>query len=256
MSLPRIDTQIHATRYRADTPKEDVTVAACLQRCAEVGIEHAGIIEHLGNWRHPVECLEDLAAEFRALTPPIPASIGVEMRVMDTDGNLNGDQALLERIGLDFTLVESEEIPDAASGIDSVQGFIEFDHRCQMGAVLQNPWIDVVVHPWGTHRKRLRKLGYEGEWRFDMVPEAFLWEWVDALADRDTACEVNSKNIPLFNHPTYNAFIERLISRRIRIAIGSDSHDLSAIGTAAPIYDFLESKGAPPDLIFRPPLPR
>ena len=121
-----------------------------------------------------------------------------------------------------------------------------------MGAVLENPWIDVVVHPWGTHEKRLRKLGYDGEWRYDMIPEAFLWEWIDALSDRKTACEVNAKNIVLFKDPLYNLFIEKLIERRVPIAIGSDAHVLNEIGAAAPIYDFLEAKGADADLIWRP----
>ncbi len=252
MKIPRTDTQIHATRYRADRPSMEVTVAACIECCVAEGIEYAGIIEHLGGWRHPIESLFELMAEFRRLEPAIPTAIGMEVGTRDAEGTLHGTEADKEAVvGLDFVLAESSSSPDE---VGSVDGFIEYDHRCQMAATTRNPWVDVIVHPFTTHRKRLERAGYEGEWRFSMIPDAFLTEWADALAVHDTACEINTKNIAFFEDPLYQYFIDELVKRRVRIAVGSDAHRLEGIGSAGPIYDFLEARQVPPELIWFPEL--
>lgn len=250
MKIPRTDTQIHATRYRADRPSVEVTVAACIERCVAEGVEYAGILEHLGGWRHPIESLFELMAEFGRLEPAIPVAIGMEVGTRDTEGTLDGTEADRETVGLDFVLAESSSMPDS---VTTVEAFIEYDHRCQMAAT-RTPWVDVIVHPWTTHQKRLQRAGYEGEWRFSLIPESFLVEWADALADHQTACEINTKNIAFFEDPLYLHFIELLVERGVRIAVGSDAHRLDGIGSAGPIYDFLEEKEVPPELIWFPSL--
>ncbi|MDA0747894.1 MAG: hypothetical protein O2954_15345 [bacterium] len=248
MRIPRTDTQIHATRYRADRPKPEVSVAACLERCVEEGIEYAGILEHLGGWRHPLESLKELAAEFRSLESPIPTAIGMEVNTRDTKGTMDGTEADKDAVGLNFVLAESASIPEELVSVDA---FVEYDHRCQMAAT-RHAWVDVIVHPWTRIEKRLRGMGYEGEWRFSMIPEAFFVEWADALATHVTACEMNSKNIAFFDEPLYVHFIDLLVERKVKIAVGSDAHVLDAIGAAAPIYGFLEKRQVPPELIWFP----
>ncbi|MBT3341730.1 MAG: hypothetical protein HN712_02265 [Gemmatimonadetes bacterium] len=248
MTIPRVDTQIHASRYRTDGPKMDATVAASIDACVAQGITHAGILEHLGNWRHPVECLHDMMTEFRTLDPPIAVAMGMEVNTRDTDGTMDGTKEDRERVGLDFVLAESSSTPGE---ITSVEDFIEYDHRCRMAATAHD-WIDVIVHPYTTQEKRLKRAGWEGDWSFDLIPEAFLDEWADALATHGTACEINTKNIAFFEEPKYLWFMKQLIERRVQIAIGSDAHHPDSIGTAEPIYSFCEQLGVPPDLIWWP----
>jgi histidinol phosphatase-like PHP family hydrolase len=228
----------------------EVSVAACIEQCVAKGIEYAGIIEHLGGWRHPLESLFDLMAEFRQLEPEIPVAIGMEVNTRDTDGTLDGTEADKEAVNLDFVLAESSSTPEH---IASVEAFIEYDHRCQMAAT-QISWVDVIVHPWTTQHGRLQKAGYDGEWRFSMIPEAYFVEWADALAAHRTACEINTKNIAFFDEPLYLHFIDLLVERRVHIAVGSDAHRLEGIGSAEPIYDFLEARQVPPELIWFPSL--
>ena len=250
MILPRTDTHIHATRYRAIKPMMEVTVAAVLERCVSEGIEYAGVVEHLGGPTHPLACLLDLTAEFDQITPPIPAVMGMELDIQDADGNLSGTQADRDRAHLDFVLAGAHGL---SSHITSVQAFIEYHHRAQMAAITRHPWIDVIVHPW-TPRRRLERAGIACDWCFSLIPEPMLVEWADALAAHRKAVEINTKAILDFEDSAYQRFIDILIERKVSIAVGSDAHKLQSIGASAPIYDFLEAKNVPPELIWFPKL--
>ena len=250
MEIPRIDTHIHVTAYREDKPSSDVTVAACIERCVTHGITSAGMIEHLGGWRHPIGCLHDLMTEFRQLNSSLPVAIGMEVNIQGPDGTLDGTEADREAVGLDFVLAESSSIPE---NLQSIEALVEFEHRCHMVAT-QLPWVDVIVHPWTIIQKRLSRAGIEEEWRFSDIPQSFLVEWADALAACNTACEINTKNISFFEEPLYIDFIDLLVKRRVKIAVGSDAHQLDRIGSAEPIYRFLEEREVPSELIWYPEL--
>ncbi|MBB30563.1 MAG: hypothetical protein CME25_16860 [Gemmatimonadetes bacterium] len=250
MTIPRIDTHIHATAYRSDKPNRDVTVAGCIENCATKRITAAGIVEHLGGWRHPIECLYDLMKEFRQLDPGFPVAIGAEFGIKGPEGKLDGTEADKNAVGLDFVLAESAATPDNLKTVDEL---IEFDHRCQMVAATI-PWVDVIVHPWAMIQKRLDRAGIDVEWQFSSLPDSFLVEWADALAAGNTACEINTKNIRFFEEPLYIEFIDLLVKRRVRIAVGSDAHRLKKIGSAEPIYRFLEEQMVPAELIWYPDL--
>lgn len=246
--IPRVDTQIHATRYRMDQPKMDATVAACIDACVDQGITHAGILEHLGNWRHPIECLHEMVAEFRTLTPQIDVAMGLEVNTRDTTGTMDGTHEDRERTGVDFVLAESSSSP---AEFTTVEAFIEYDHLCRMAATAHD-WVDVIVHPYTTQEKRLKKAGWEGTWSFDLIPEKYLDEWADALATHGTACEINTKNIAFFEEPKYLWFMDQLVERGVQIAIGSDAHHPDSIGAAEPIYAFCAERGVPPEFIWWP----
>ncbi|GEM_PF-1997453 len=250
MTIPRVDTHIHATSYRADRPSKEVTVAACFERCLEENIASVGILEHLGGWRHPIACLHDLKAEFLQLEPGIPVALGMEVNIHGPDGTMDGTEADRNELGLDFVLAESSSTP---ADLSSVQDLVEFDHKCQMAAT-QTSWVDVIVHPWSIVQKRLDSAGLEETWHFSDVPFIYLEEWADALADCNTACEINTKNIKFFEDPLYIEFIGILVKRGARIAIGSDAHKLERIGSTEPIYQFLEAQGFPAELIWFPHL--
>ena len=111
---PRTDFHIHATLYRAQSPREEMSVAAIVHRCEELCLSEVGILEHLNpSPRHPLECMEALAEEFRATSSDVPLSLGVEVNIEDAHGPVGDDQwvaghglgAGLHFVGMDVYVV-------------------------------------------------------------------------------------------------------------------------------------------------------
>jgi len=250
MRIHRADLHIHATRYRAVGPKWDVTVSAVLQRCAASGVEYAGVLEHLSRNgpKHPLSCLLELAAEFRACEHPIPASLGAEVNIIDTTGELDATEADREAAGLDFVLAGIHYTPPE---VTTVRQCVENDLRAIVAAIERNPWVDAIAHPWRPARRaRLRQA--DEPWSFALVPESVLVELADALGAHRTACEVHYCDVADFADAAYHHFIDVLLNRRVPLAIASDTHGLEGIGRTKPIYEFLEARRVPGELIWLP----
>ena len=246
--IPRTDTHIHATRYRADGPRADVTVAAVLARCAEVGIERAGVIEHLGGRRHPMACLLELAAEFRRIPHPIEARLGTEVGIAGADGAVDVDEGVREQAGLDFVLAGEHGVPPGVTELDE---YLDWSHRALMAVAQGCAWVDVLAHPWRVARGlaiRTRETG----WSFSLVPERRVVELADALAQAGKALEVHSSAAGDFGDPAYGRMIDTMLARGVRLALASDAHQLAHIGGAEPAHAFLIARGVPPELIWFP----
>jgi hypothetical protein len=66
---PRTDLHIHATQYRLQGARPEMTVRNVARQLEGDGYAAAGIVEHLDtNPKHPLSCLEAMVAEFRLLS--------------------------------------------------------------------------------------------------------------------------------------------------------------------------------------------
>jgi len=247
-ALPVTDTHIHATCYRAARARPEVTVQAVLARCAETGVERAGVVEHLGGPAHPPECLFDLARAFRATPHPVRAALGAEVNIRDDTGGLDGTAMIRESASLDFVLAGIHGMPPE---IVTIEAGLELCHRSYLAAIAQNAWIDVIAHPWRPSRKSALR-GGGPPWSFEGVPGALRDELRDALAGAGIAYEVHTSDRVDFNDPAFGAFIRDLAAAGVPLAVGGDSHDLESIGAAREICTFLDTCGVSPKQVWFP----
>lgn len=245
MTVPHIDTHIHATAYRGEKPDPEATVSAVLARCGDQGLDFAGVVEHF--W-HSVQCLRQLSAEFAICGPSVPSAIGTELNMVDPSGQVDGVSEECIAAGIQFTLAGMHWVPPS---ITTAAECIAYSHKTMIAVVRCNPWVDVVVHPWRLARGVAQKFD-EGGWRFGLVPEALLVELAEVLREHGTACEIHVGDIVDLEDPDYHRFIDILMERGVLLTVGSDTHGLDGIGRTAPIYDFLDAYGVMADQIWIP----
>lgn len=247
--LPRTDFHTHATLHRAVGAREDASVEAMVREGARVGLDCIGVIEHLApGAKHPIECMERLAEDFRAADHAIPAFLGCEVNVLDDGaGSLYGPADLRERLGLDYVIAAVHRNGE----YDALQEYLDEHARWLMEAATGDNDADMVAHPWHTGPS-LAARGLIEKWRFALVPESFRREFIDALAAHGKALEVNSRDIDSFEEPEYRGFVADAVRGGVRVAVGTDCHGPSGLERALTITAFLEEMQLGPDDLWLP----
>ena len=97
--------------------------------------------------------------------------------------------AIKRRLGLDYCLAAAHGLGEDVTGITA---YIEDHHRRLMGIVEQCPYVNIVAHPW-SEGARLADRGRIEMWRFELIPERYLREFIDAALHHGKAIEVNRK---------------------------------------------------------------
>ena len=242
MHWPKADFHVHATYYRAWDVRPDMKVADVVRRYEELGFSAVGVVEHLDSSpKHPFSCLRALVEEARGLSPRLSLFLGAEVDVRE-DGRLTCPSGLKEELGLDFLLVAVHGIGEMP---DTVEEFVDIYHRALMAAAISEG--DVVAHPW-TWRPPLD----EGEWGFGRIPEEYLKEFAEALADTGKAVEVSRKAVRDFPDPAYRKFLQGVLQAGVGVSVGSDAHDRKLLGTTDDVDRFLQEIGLKPDQLWSP----
>ena len=247
---PKVDFHLHATRYRLQGGRADATVANIAARCAELGYQRIGIVEHLdADPKHPVSCLAELVAEFRTVSAPLQLHVGAELDVNVAGDGLSVPDAprIRDELGLDYCL---GSVHGLGSGALDRASYIAEEHRRLM-LLTRCSAVDVVAHAWSMGHALVRK-GLLAEWRFGYIPDAHLQDLLDALQASGQALEVNPKAKADFPDPAYRAFIRQAIAAGIPIAIGSDAHSLERVGGTGAQEDFAREMGLPPSQLWTP----
>jgi len=245
---PRTDLHIHATRYRTDGAREDMTVANIVRRCEELSLSVVGVVEHLSpHPKHPMSCLADLVAEFRTVSSPLAIFAGSEIDVLDAEGSLCAPDDVKERLGLDFVLAAVHAMP---STVRTVEDYIAEHHRRTLAVIERVPYVDTMAHPWVYARRMADKHGEA--WSFARIPQTQQREIIQAAVEHHVAIEVNSKAQPDFADPAYRDFLIRARDAGVRFTVGSDAHDMDRIGRSFPVDEFLTQLGFTPDHVWTP----
>ena len=235
--FPRTDFHVHASYYRSEGRREEMTVSGVLRRCEEMSFEAVGVVEHLNRSpKHPLECLRALAAEAREVSSGVALFVGAELDVLDERGAVTGSEETKNELGLDYYLAAVHALATAAP---STEEFVEKNHRRLMGVVENCPAVDVIAHPWCAGRS----LGAGGGWSFERVPEKYRQELTEALAGSGKAFEVNTKAERDFPDAAYRDFIRGLRDAGVKVAVGSDAHSMERVGASRVIDEFLGELG-------------
>ena len=249
---PRTDLHLHATHYRLEGARPEMTVANIVRCVQDAGYAAAGIVEHLDtNPKHPLNCLEALVAEFRALPGALAGAlelyVGAELDYQGTGISIPDAPAIKERLGLDYCL---GGVHGLGEGVTDAQAYVEDHHRRLMG-IVACPYVDVVVHPWCGGHSYARRGRIEG-WRFGCIPERYLVEFLDAAAQNDKAVEINGKVLADAEDPAFHHYLDLLRESGVPVTVGSDAHDIERVGNVDPQNALLQDAGFGPERLWRP----
>ena len=246
---PRTDLHIHATYYRLSGAQPDMTVTGIARRLENAAYAFAGIVEHLDTHpKHPLSSLEALVAEFRSLSSSVDLYVGAELDYQGEAITVADTPALKRRLGLDYYLAAAHGLGE---GVSSTAAYIEDHHRRLMGIVEWCDHVDVVAHPWSEGAGFARRGRIEG-WRFELIPERYLREFVDAAAHTGKAIEVNHKALATADEAAYKDYLRMLCQAGVQVTVGSDAHSMERIGMTEPLDALLQEAGFTADRLWRP----
>jgi len=220
-----VDWEIHATAYRLQD--EEMTVEAIVERCAQLGFTHVGIVDHLAPDRGmdvgPLKSIS-VALEHRRLPAGLKVYRGAEVDITE-EGCLPELPRFREQLRLDYV------IGSVHAGRHQEETDEQFRSRQfeLMVGVLQKPSpIDILGHPWGGRS-------------LDQVPTDMLRDLLRAAASAGVGVELS----PRFG--AESADLELLIRRTAEegatLAPASDAHTHEHLGGTAVLHDLMARLG-------------
>ena len=251
------DTHVHSHRsFVGDANMSFGNIAA---RAAELAIDVAGITDHLMK----PEDIEDLKRTreellgFRANRKSPVLLFGVEVCEIAADGSTLLSPQLAEEMRFEVIIggVHETHMPRGASLHDMAMT----QHRHHL-MIMQNPLIEILVHPWWLDNDEFRRLSIE--WPSDMsfIPEALTVELAKASRRTNTYIEIsamsglrNKDTSPQFKIDLMSYY--RLLNREGALfAIGTDAHELSEVSTFSAATDLIKAIGIGENRIWQPNL--
>jgi len=226
-----------------------MTVANIVRRLEASAYVVGGIVEHLElGPKHPVDCLEAMANEFRSICSPVELFVGAELNYRDGAITFPNAAQVKRRLALDYYLAGAHGIGD---GITSRAAFIEDYHSRLMGIVEWCDYVDIIAHPWSDGHSLVRR-GIASDWRFECVPEHYLREFVDAAKHHGKAIEVNRKVLADASDPAFARYLGLLRDAHVPLTIASDAHCVDQIGSTGPLNVLLQEAGLDRACLWKP----
>ena len=149
---------------------------------------------------------------------------------------------------MDYYLGAVHEI---GRNVTNVESFIEDHHGKLMALVTDCDFVDVIAHPWVIGHKYAAR-GVIDSWRFAYIPEEMLKEFAQAMVDHGKVLELNSSAQLDFDDPMFGQFMSMAKEAGVAIAIGSDAHEMDAVGNSLPLDVFAQKMDFQPRHIWMP----
>lgn len=245
---PRTDMHLHATAYRLQNPRPDMTVRGIVRCLEQQGYATAGIVDHLDTSpKHPLASLRALVADLRLVTSPIALFAGAELDYQGAGITIPQAAALKEELGLDYCLGAAH---GAGEGVTTAAAWIENQHRRLVGLAVC-PEVDVIAHPWAEGHGLARR-GRIETWSFELIPERYLDEWLAAVRENKKAIELNYRVLADAANPAFHHYLSKLRASGVPVTIGSDAHSTDRIDVVDPLNALLQDAGFTPRRLWRP----
>jgi histidinol phosphatase-like PHP family hydrolase len=251
----RDDVDLHIHTARIGCANETMSVPALLERCEQEGITTIAITDHL-NTPDQLPTHLQIKEDLRAYQGPVKMIWGVEVNVIDKDtGAVSINEQQIEEAGFEFVIGGPHSTyfsePDP-------KGIIDLQHKLMM-AVVENPLIDVLVHPWWFGRGEFENGTLAWLTDLQQVPEEYIDELAEAAVSTGTAIEMNGSAI--ITHPClgpefqedYKRYFWDLYERGASFTVCSDAHDINQIASTKLAAQYLDEIGVPDERIVIPP---
>ena len=225
-AVPRVDMHAHTSWTDGANSVAEMYVGAVVE-----GIELFNFSEHAR--RTSDDWFPVFAEEVRALpAAPCRALVGVEVKVLDFEGAIDASDGLLGLCDLVMASVHrfpGETDADAGARNRGAEEAIDTEFRL-MCAVLDNPVVDILGHPFGMCYRR-----------FGVAPPDDLMRAVIAKAAKTgVAFEVNARY-----HPAPRRLIDWCREEAARVSLGSNAHAIAEIGGIVRILEGKEPAWTP-----------
>ena len=211
--IPLFDYHMHTDWTDGKHSMSDMHTAACEKKlCAVLFSEHVrkSSEEWFPRFVREVQSLP--SNECRAL-------VGLEARVCDFAGTLDCTQAMIDQCDLVVGSVHRfpDKLDGSAMSFDSIQSSdaLEIEYELMM-AILENPNVDILGHPFGMSIKR-----------FDLSPSAKqMISLIRKAARKEVAIEVNAAY-----HTNLWQTIGWCHENQAIVSFGSDAHSIQEVGS-------------------------
>ncbi len=251
----RTDVDLHLHTALIGCANQTMTVPALLQRCEQEGITTIAITDHLNRPDQlPTHLLiKQQLAEYQG---PVQITWGVEANVLDPQtGAISVSEEQVEQAGFDLVIAG----PHATYHTEpNVRSIIDLQHRLMM-AVVTNPLVDVLVHPWWFSRTEFDNGVLAWMTTLQQWPESQIRELGQAARETGTAIEMNADAIIINSYygPAFQEDYKRvfaiLLEEGATFTTASDAHDISKVGISRLAAQYLAEIGATDDNLLVPP---
>ncbi len=247
-----IDCHIHTFYQRCGN--ETLSVPNIIRRAEAIGLRKIAITDHL-NHLDRLERFRYIKSDIDDVETDIEVFFGVELNYQSCDGDFAYSEEIHEEFGFEVVIGGIHSTYTDSADPEEIR---DIQHRHFM-KTMQNPLLDVLVHPFWFNRDTVGSQPPEfWEEIILSIPDNMVREWAEASAKNRCAIEVNADAI-FFNttfsdkfREAYIAFLKRLSGSGALVTTGSDAHDINALGRTYYIEGILHGLGVPEDQVWKP----
>ena len=222
-----IDIHIHATQSRKPSGQKMtvdslMNVENIVEKAKKLGLNTVGIMEHVepGSGRHPWEEALHVKKLVDQLKEKVDFKLysGCEASITDLQGNLSAAIDDLKSADFDYVIASVHSLPSIPRSIEEYHSLVI---AMMENALIHNPYIDVIGHPWRDTPKILKRIGIDETWTFDMIPKNDIAELASAAKHAGAVLEISR---PCFEMAGYPRFLRIAADAGGKFTIGSDAH--------------------------------
>ena len=210
-AIPKVDGHLHTSWTDGKN-----SVREMYDRAAELNLEWIIFSEHAR--KESVSWFKDFARQVRDLpNAGTKAFVGVETRVSDFHGALEATDDILEQC--DWVMAAVHRFPGEKGVVKDFGDVdpqdapkIEYELSC---AVLRNPDVDILAHPFGMSIRRFKV----------DPPENLVRDLIGKAAKSNVAFEINDRY-----HKDPWQMIDWCKDAGARISLGSNAHHIDDVG--------------------------
>jgi len=208
----------------------DIPIYDLIRECRRRGLKYICIVDH---WRETTD--PSIFAEERELLDNIDLGLRVylsaEVEILDEQAsspvNIEDHKDIIRKLdflsaathlGEFLPSIRRRELPG------SKDKFIEYVHEKFMN-IIKNNLFKMILHPTDYGLGDCVRFGLCKSYSMDNVPEEYMDEFVKNVVHYDKVVQINEPTA--LNPPRgYEIFIRKMVERRVKLTVGSDTHYL------------------------------
>lgn len=250
----RVGMDYHIHTYYQRCGNETLTVPNILRKAKECALTSIAITDHLNRFEQ-LETFRFIKADIEALDTDIEVFFGCELNFQACDGEFAYNADVHEKWGFEVVIGGIHSVYTDSRDRAEV---LDIQHRHFM-KTLQDPLLDVLVHPFWFGRKEVQ--ARSPEWWEELIatiPDDYIAAWAGASAANRCAIELNVDAIFYYDamsprfRANYVEFVDRLKEAGALFSVGSDAHRITALGATDYVEGLLDGLRVPPEQVWRP----
>ena len=230
--MNRFHSDIHNHSNRSKCGRPEMTVEAMVRQFECLGVEMAGISDHVYPDGKALERYRQTKKELEAISTEIRIAVGAEVDVL-WPGRF--DATMEELAGFDYVMFacthyqnRTVPAPIATSDEAIAQSAVDF-----MTYTASLPFVDVIVHPFHITGMERYRNDFSAAAAIDLIPDEAFGRIARDMKRNDIAIELNGSLEELDYAHAITRFYHICKAEGVKFSLGSDAHWLSGMGSIA-----------------------